>query len=141
MKFPKKVLFESEQDTARFAELFSEIIKEGDVIALNGNLGSGKTFFVKNVCKQYLINNVTSPSFAIVNEYKGEYKVYHFDFYRIKKIVELYDIGIEDYLNDEDAIVFVEWAERMPSILPNNRYEICFKFVNEHSREIFINKI
>lgn len=139
MEFPYKIIVTSEVETMNLAEEFSRIISTGDVIALNGELGAGKTFFVKSLCSNFNINNVSSPSFAIVNEYSGMYKIYHFDFYRIKKSIELYDIGFEDYIND-DAIIFIEWAEMMEEILPDRRYEIKFELLCERKREITIIK-
>jgi len=129
-----------EQDTTEAANYFASLIQPGDLILLNGNLGSGKTFFVKAVCGNYGINNVSSPSFAIVNEYNGTKKIYHFDFYRIKKISELYDIGFEDYLNDSDAITFVEWADLWSEIFPAKYYKINFEFVSGEKRIIRITK-
>ncbi|MEJ5350917.1 MAG: tRNA (adenosine(37)-N6)-threonylcarbamoyltransferase complex ATPase subunit type 1 TsaE [Melioribacteraceae bacterium] len=140
MTIPCEVLVKSEIETENISKSLTEIFQEGDVIALNGELGSGKTFFVKSFCRNLGIENVSSPSFAIVNEYKGQKKIYHFDFYRIKKITELYDLGFEDYLK-ENAIVFIEWAELWKEILPNHYYEMNFKFVDENSRLITINKI
>ncbi|MFC2133141.1 tRNA (adenosine(37)-N6)-threonylcarbamoyltransferase complex ATPase subunit type 1 TsaE [Bacteroidota bacterium] len=140
MVFPNKIRVNSESETIEVAVLLAGIIQPSDVIALNGNLGAGKTFLVKNICKKFGINNVSSPSFAIVNEYIGSRKFYHFDFYRINKIVELYDIGFEEYLNDIEAAVFIEWADRLPAILPDNRYQIDIEILNEGSREITINK-
>lgn len=140
MEIPCTILVGSESETESLAKSFSNIIKEGDVIALNGELGSGKTFFIKSLCKSYGIKNVSSPSFAIVNEYDGIKKIYHFDFYRIKKITELYDLGFDDYLNDSDAIIFIEWAELWKEILPKHYYEIWIKFDNGSSRIIEISK-
>jgi tRNA threonylcarbamoyladenosine biosynthesis protein TsaE len=102
----------------------SKLIKNGDVILLEGNLGSGKTTLVKSICLNYGIENVISPSFAIVNEYLEKVKIYHFDFYRIKKVEELYDIGFHDYMNDEETIKFIEWAELFPEILPKSIIKI-----------------
>lgn len=129
-----------EKDTTGIANYFASVIQPGDLILLNGNLGSGKTFFVKAVCSNYGIGNVSSPSFAIVNEYNGTKKIYHFDFYRIKKISELYDIGFEDYLNDSEAITFVEWADLWNEIFPAKYYRVNFDFVKNEKRIIRITK-
>lgn len=141
MNFPFKIITRSEEETKSVASQFTQIIIAGDVIALNGNLGSGKTFFVKSVCENYNITDVQSSTFAIVNEYYGDKKVYHFDFYRLKNIEELLDIGFEDYLNDSDAVLFIEWADKLKEVLPADRYEINLDFVNEKSREIGIKKL
>ena len=81
---------------------------------------------------------VNSPSFAIVNEYKNSFKFYHIDFYRLKSIKELFNIGFDDYLNDKDAIVFIEWGNLFPEVLPHKRIEINFKMNSDNSREIRI---
>ena len=140
MDLPFKATLNSETATKKIAADFSEIIKEGDVICLYGDLGSGKTFFVKSVCEKFGIFDVNSPTFAIVNEYSGNIKVYHFDFYRLKNSGELMDIGFYEYLNDKDAVSFIEWSEKFPEILPQNRIEIYLKFVDELKREIEIRK-
>ncbi len=141
MELPFKAILNSETDTKKIATDFSKIVKKGDVICLYGDLGSGKTFFVKSVCENFEINEVNSPTFAIVNEYFGKLKVYHFDFYRLKNSDELMDIGFYEYLNDKDAVLFIEWSEKFPEILPRNRIEIYLKFIDESKREIKIIKI
>jgi len=141
VELPFKAILNSETDTKKIATDFSKIVKKGDVICLYGDLGSGKTFFVKSVCENFEINEVNSPTFAIVNEYFGKLKVYHFDFYRLKNSDELMDIGFYEYLNDKDAVLFIEWSEKFPEILPRNRIEIYLKFIDESKREIKIIKI
>ena len=79
----------TEQETTELANEFSKEISLGDVIVLNGDLGSGKTFFVNKTLLNFEITDVNSPTFAIVNEYEGKVKFYHLDFYRIEKIIEL----------------------------------------------------
>jgi tRNA threonylcarbamoyladenosine biosynthesis protein TsaE len=137
-----RVLFDieskNETDTAELADLFAAIVNPGDLIALNGDLGSGKTFFVKNFCKKFDIDIASSPTFAIVNEYTGLQKIYHFDFYRINKLNELFEIGFEDYLNDESAIIFIEWADLFKELLPKRFYEVKFAVVSDNLRRITI---
>lgn len=140
MTFPFHKNVVSENETADIANRFSNLLLPGDIVLLNGDLGSGKTFFVKNICSQFGIHTASSPSFAIVNEYHNGKKIVHFDFYRIRKIGELYDIGFEDYLMNDEAIVFIEWADMFPEILPRKNYEIQIKCINDSSREIFILK-
>lgn len=140
MNFPLTKLVKSEAGTKELAKDLSNVFNTGDIITLNGELGAGKTFLVKSICENYGIKNSSSPSFAIVNVYEGKKKINHFDFYRIKKIEELYDIGIEDYFSDENAIMFIEWGDLYPEILPPNMFEIKIKFIDENSREIIIEK-
>ena len=129
-----------EEETEKIAHFLSKEILPGTVIALCGNLGSGKTFFVKKFCEKRGIFNVTSPSFAIVNVYNGGIKVNHFDFYRINSVGELHEIGFYDYINDSDAITFIEWADMFPSILPKVHYEIEFILNEDYSRNITVKK-
>ena len=137
MEFPAVSKIYSENDTASLAGEFASRLKGGEKIILNGELGAGKTFFIKKAADYLGIKNVNSPTFALVNEYSGKLKIYHFDFYRINKINELYDIGFNDYLNDEEAVVFIEWGNLFPEILPHKRIEIEIKVLDDFSREIY----
>jgi tRNA threonylcarbamoyladenosine biosynthesis protein TsaE len=131
----------SEKETAGIAEKFAARLNGGEIIVLNGELGAGKTFFIKSALKSFGIKNVSSPTFALVNEYTGKFKIYHFDFYRINDINELYDIGFDDYINNEEALVFIEWGNLFSQILPRKRIEIEIKVTDEFSREIAIKNI
>ncbi len=141
MEFPIERLVNNENETKSLAREFSSILTAGDIILLNGNLGTGKTFFVKSVLENFNVSDVNSPTFAIVNEYNSaRHKFYHFDFYRINKEYELYDIGIDDYLSDPDAITFIEWADLFPDVVNNFSYRITFEFIDEGKRRITIEK-
>ncbi len=144
MKFPFSKIIHSEKETNEVSKQFAEVLSVPNnatkVVAFNGNLGTGKTTMIKFIASYFNINNVTSPSFSIVNEYSGKKKIYHFDFYRLKKIEELYDIGFEDYLNDYEAIILIEWANLMEEILPQNRYEVNIEILNDSERQISIKK-
>ncbi|MCU7496356.1 MAG: tRNA (adenosine(37)-N6)-threonylcarbamoyltransferase complex ATPase subunit type 1 TsaE [Ignavibacteria bacterium] len=131
----------SEEETARLAGEFSELLQGGEIVALNGDLGAGKTSFIKHLLRNFEIDNVSSPTFAIVNEYQGSLKVNHFDFYRINKVEELYDIGFEEYLTREDTLTFIEWADLLPEVLPSKRIEISFVVNDDFSREISFKNI
>lgn len=140
MDYPSVVTVQSEEETIGLAEKFSESLIDGEVVVLNGNLGSGKTFFIKHVLKNYNIKNVNSPTFSIVNEYYGQKKIYHFDFYRIEKINELLDIGFYDYINDREAVTFIEWGNLFNDILPQKRIEVSIDVRENESREFRFNK-
>ena len=137
MQFPFKIMLNSENDTLLAASEFANVLNNGDIVALNGDLGTGKTFFVKGVAKEYKIYNVNSPTFAIVYEYTGSKRIYHFDFYRIKSEKEAFDIGTEEYFYSGNYS-FVEWPEKIPSLLPDNFAEIKITVENDTQRTIEI---
>ncbi len=141
MEFPYHQKVYTEEETKNLAEELAAGLKPGDLVILNGNLGAGKTFFVKQVGNFFKTENVNSPTFALVNQYEGKIKIYHFDFYRINKPVELFDIGFNDYLNDEEAVTFIEWGNLMEEILPKSRIEIEIKLNDDFSRDFFIEKL
>ena len=140
MDFPFQKIVSTEKETEEIATLFSKTLKGGEVVALIGELGTGKTFFVKKTLANFGITWVNSPSFAIVNEYKNTFNFYHIDFYRLKNIKELFDIGFDDYMNDKNSIIFIEWGNLFPQALPAKRVEINFKLNLDNYREITIKK-
>ena len=141
MEFPLKIIAADENETTELAKKFSEVLKQGDVVSLIGDLGTGKTFFIKNLVRALGYSDASSPTFAIVNVYENKFRINHVDFYRIKKIEELYDIGFVDYLNDEEAITFIEWADLFVQILPEHRYEIKIKYIDDNKREFIIESL
>jgi tRNA threonylcarbamoyladenosine biosynthesis protein TsaE len=135
MLFTNVCKSKSEDDTILIAKEFALKIKTGMIIILNGELGAGKTFFIKHVLQNFNVTNTNSPTFAIVNEYYGAKTFYHFDFYRINKEKELHDIGIEDYFNDEQSVIFIEWGNLFPEVLPKKRIEINISYIDGNQRE------
>ncbi|MBS3741156.1 MAG: tRNA (adenosine(37)-N6)-threonylcarbamoyltransferase complex ATPase subunit type 1 TsaE [Candidatus Cloacimonetes bacterium] len=131
------------KETAKIAEDFANQLQEGDVVALCGELGTGKTFFVRKVAEALNYENlVTSPTFVILNIYKADMMIYHFDLYRLEREQELENVGFSEYLN-KNGIVFVEWPEVAKNFLPAEYYLVKFKIVQDKrkSREIIIKKI
>lgn len=109
-------------DINNAARQFIDQIGDKTVIALYGAMGAGKTTFIKAVCEELgVTETITSPTFAIVNEYKSgdSSPIYHFDFYRINKLEEVYDFGYEDYFYNGN-LCFIEWPELIESLLPDN---------------------
>ncbi len=107
------------------------------VILFNGEMGAGKTTLIKSIC-QYLgvTDNVSSPTFSIVNEYEGDHSIiYHFDFYRIQDEEEAYAIGFEEYEYNGDYL-FIEWGERIPNLLPEELLEINISIEENGLRSI-----
>lgn len=141
MKLPLSLKVFAEQDTIDLANDFSKILKPGDIVALNGQLGAGKTFFIKHLLKNFGIDYVNSPTFSIVNEYSGTFNINHFDFYRINRLEELYDIGFEEYLIRDNSLTLIEWADMIPEVLPKKRLEINFLVNDDFSRNITIRQI
>ena len=136
--FEKRII--REEETKTLAEYFAEETKSGQIIVINGELGAGKTFFVKCAVSVWGVLNASSPSFAIVNIYYGERKIYHFDFYRLKNKEELFEIGFNDYINDPDAITFIEWGNLIPDVLPKSRIEINIEMPEDSVRNFRFNK-
>jgi len=122
-----KIEIASLHDIDRAAKTFVEHIGDRTVFAFYGKMGAGKTTFIKAVCEQIGVEEViTSPTFAIVNEYHSavfDAPVYHFDFYRIKKTEEVYDLGYEEYLYC-GALCFIEWPELIDDLLPENAVKV-----------------
>lgn len=104
-----------------------------------GEMGAGKTTMIKAICKKLGVESpMNSPTFAIVNEYDNV--AYHFDFYRLKNEEEAYDIGVEEYL-DSGRFCFIEWPEKIPSLLPKHRFEIRLEINTPTQRRIHYQKV
>ncbi len=141
IKTVASVLTKSEKETEDFAKKFAENLKKGDFIALYGELGSGKTAFVRGLADVFCKGiRVSSPTYAIVNEYKGDPDVYHFDMYRITDEDGLYSTGYYDYF-EKDGIIAVEWSENIPFGLAKERYDVAFEKLSENERKITVTKI
>ncbi len=121
------------------AKIFAEHIEQGRVYAFYGKMGAGKTTFIKAVCEALGVTDVVnSPTFAIVNEYDCEqFPVYHFDFYRIKSVEEVYDLGYEDYFYG-NGICLIEWPELVESLLPEDAIRINITVNDDDSRLLTI---
>ena len=121
------------------AKQFIANIGNSTVFAFYGKMGAGKTTFVKAVCEELGVDDViTSPTFSIVNEYRSEQTgelIYHFDFYRVKKIEEVYDMGFEDYFYS-GALCFIEWPELCEEVLPDDTVKVSIKEEPDGSRTI-----
>ena len=125
-------------DTIReAARKFIRLIGERRVIAFYGKMGSGKTTFIKALCEELGVNDViTSPTFAIVNDYTAnEESIYHFDFYRIKKLEEVYDMGFEEYFYSGNYC-FIEWPELVEPLLPDDTLRVSISEQPDGSRLI-----
>ena len=125
------------------AKQFIELVGDSRIFAFNGEMGAGKTTFIKAICKQLGVEeDVTSPTFAIVNEYQSpklEVPIYHFDFYRINNQEEAFDMGYEEYFYS-GAYCFIEWPEKIEDLLPPGITYVEIKIENDDSRLITIEK-
>ena len=110
-------------------------LAEGDVIALIGDLGGGKTWFTKGVAQGLGIDSdaIVSPTFTLVNEYHGIYPLYHIDLYRLTSKSDILALGLEEYLSG-NGVAVIEWADRWPEEFPEDTIHIELRMVNEHTR-------
>ncbi len=134
----EKLISHSENETKLIGKKFAKKLKKGDVIVLTGELGSGKTKFTEGVLEYFgLENEISSPTFNIVNEYiSKDINIYHFDVYRLEDEDEFYAIGGEEYF--DKGICLIEWGEMFESVLPKKYIHITFNrnYENDDSREI-----
>lgn len=122
------------------AREFIKLIDQDTVFAFHGEMGAGKTTFIKAVCEELGVEDViNSPTFAIVNEYRSASAelIYHFDFYRINKPEEAYDFGYEDYLYS-GALCFIEWPEKIEELIPGDTVHVTIKENEDGTRTINI---
>jgi tRNA threonylcarbamoyladenosine biosynthesis protein TsaE len=133
-----KYLSTSEEETKLIGKNFAKNLKKENIVCFFGNLGSGKTTFIKSVVTT--LNNidekiVTSPTFTYLNIYSGTFKIYHFDLYRIKDEKEFLEMGFYEYFSK--GICLIEWAEKITSIIPKEAFIVhMFSLENQNSRKI-----
>lgn len=132
-----QIIIKSPETIRESAKAFVKAMGDSTIFAFYGSMGAGKTTFIKAICEEMGVEDViTSPTFAIVNEYRsatsGEL-IYHFDFYRIKKQEEVYDMGYEDYI-ESGAVCFMEWPELIEELLPEDVVKVSIKQQEDGSR-------
>lgn len=134
-----KIITRSPEETIRAAEKLGSLIGAGDMIAFKGGLGAGKTTFTRGLAIGLGMKDVvSSPTFALVNDYRGErITLYHFDMYRICTEEELESTGFYDYPFEENAAV-IEWSENISEFLPENAIYVTINTISENEREIII---
>ena len=128
----------SEHDTEEIGASFARTLKGGTVVAMYGDLGAGKTAFVRGMARGMGLScRVSSPTFTIVNEYLGERELIHFDMYRLSSADELFDIGWEDYLN-RGAVCAVEWSENVQDAFFGDEIKVTITKLSDTERKIVI---
>lgn len=126
--------------TRHLGRICGELLTQGSVIALIGDLGTGKTVFVKGVAQGVGViddKEITSPSFVLVNEYQGRLPVYHVDLYRLHHMREVEDLGWEELISSP-GVTLIEWAEKVLTLLPKERMEVHFEWVNAVERTLIL---
>ena len=136
----KEYIAKSQAETEKIAKELVQKLQGGEVLALVGNLGAGKTVFVKGLAKTLGIeDNITSPTFVLMKIYQTQYKkikrLVHVDCYRLEKTEDLTEIGLADYLNDPENIVVIEWADRVVN-LPKDAININIDYIEGQTRRV-----
>ena len=137
---PVRLISDSPAETVRIAARLAELLRAGDVIALQGTLGAGKTWFVKGLARGLGVKDpraVTSPSFVLMREYRGRLALYHFDAYRLENEREMEEIGCYEIF-ESGGVSVVEWANHVPRCLPREHLLIIFRVTGESRRELLI---
>ncbi len=128
----------SPEETQKLAEQLGRLLQPGDVVALVGELGSGKTLFCQGLARGLKVPGtfyITSPTFAIINEYPGRIPFYHLDLYRVSSVAEFSELGLEEILYGQ-GVVAIEWAERLGENLPAEWLEVRLTFQGEMERNV-----
>ncbi|WP_313757979.1 tRNA (adenosine(37)-N6)-threonylcarbamoyltransferase complex ATPase subunit type 1 TsaE [Tissierella sp.] len=116
-----EIRLEGLKETKEFGIKLGSILKSGDIVCLNGELGAGKTTLTKSIGLGLGVTDyITSPTFALINEYNGRVPVYHFDVYRLENVEEIYDLGFDEYFYGK-GVCIIEWAEKIERLLPKER--------------------
>lgn len=132
-----QLISNSAQDTENIGEKIASKLQGTEVIALFGGLGMGKTAFTRGLARGLSVTDgVSSPTFALVNEYAGKYNVYHFDMYRVNSWDDLYSTGFFDYLNN--GILVIEWSENIEGALPDTAVRITISRGENDEQRIFV---
>ncbi len=133
------------KETQKLAKKFAKMIKGGDVVLLNGDLGAGKTTFTKFVAKALGVKDeVTSPTFTIMKEYQGrKFRLLHFDMYRLDGVEESTGFGFEEYIKNRDynVVIFIEWSERVKELLDENYVVVDIRRIDENKRQFSIERV
>ena len=134
----KTIISNSAEETFQFAADFGKEIKKNSVIALHGDLGSGKTIFTKGLAEGLGIkDDITSPTFSLMEIYESDIPFYHFDLYRIENLHEFENLRFEEYW-EGDGVSVIEWPEKAGNLLPEKRIDIFIEYIDEYRRKITV---
>ncbi len=138
-----EVITNSAKETQRLGEKISADLKPGSILALYGELGSGKTTLIQGLARGLGIKKrIISPTFVFIRQYPIKNKIfYHIDLYRIDGAIDAQGLGLKDIFADPKAIVAIEWAEKIKEVLPKKRIDIFFEYLGEDQRKIKINNL
>ena len=135
-----RFLTESPEETVLLGQKLGRHLQRGDLVILTGELGCGKTWFTKGIALGVGVpadEVVTSPSFALMNQYEGRHTLYHMDVYRLENAQDFLDTGLDECF-DGGGVVVMEWGDRWPEILPACRFNVAFSILGEASREVLM---
>lgn len=136
----KKIISRGSEETHQIGIIIGKLLVSGDVIALIGDLGTGKTHITQGIARGLGVSEayaITSPTFTLINEYPGRHVLYHFDVYRLQGSNDLEDMGYEEYFYGKGVSV-IEWAEKIMDIIPESAITIHITFLDENTRRIEI---
>jgi tRNA threonylcarbamoyladenosine biosynthesis protein TsaE len=132
----ERIISNSPNETEKIGEKLAQSLKGTEVIALFGGLGLGKTAFTRGLCRGLGVDDgVSSPTFALVNEYSGKFNIYHFDMYRVTTWDDLYSTGFFDYI--DNGVLVIEWSENIEGALPENAVKITISRGESDNQRIF----
>jgi len=138
-----EVITKNPDQTLRLGHVFGKMLPQASMVALIGDLGAGKTLLAKGIAKGLGVEDereVSSPTFVLVNEYQGRIPIHHVDLYRLQDSVEVEDIGWEEFISGP-GVTLVEWAEKVPDLLPKDRIEVYLHWVGAAERKlVFVGK-
>lgn len=137
----KIVITESPEETMEVALDLGRRLREGEVVALVGELGTGKTVFVKGLARSFFIpEEVLSPSFLLARTYRGKRVLHHLDLYRVRSAEELREVGLTDLLPPEEGVTAVEWADRFPTLIPKDAIWVILEHLGGDRRKITLRR-